>query len=311
MLAIIIPYYKLSFFAETIQSLASQTDKRFKVYIGDDASAEDCTFLLEQFRGKFDFKYHRFENNLGGISLSKQWDRCIALSAEEEWIMILGDDDVLEDTVVASWYENYVFFNEKSNLIRFATKVINEKSETISKVYNHPLWEKESDFFIRSEKKQSRSSLSEYIFSRKSYIKYGFYDYPLAWGSDCKAWLEFPDAKLIYTINDSIVHFRISNLNISGRKDSQELKDKANIQLFKDILTKKLNLFSHNQRLDLLMMYELAIKENRKLGMQEWSFLIKLYIYNFNFVSFCKCIRRFFVSILALDKNRIKIELIK
>jgi hypothetical protein len=40
MLAIIIPYYKLCFFEENLQSLAAQTDKRFKVYIGDDASPE-------------------------------------------------------------------------------------------------------------------------------------------------------------------------------------------------------------------------------------------------------------------------------
>ena len=40
MLAIVIPYYKLTFFEATLQSLADQTDKRFMVYIGDDASLE-------------------------------------------------------------------------------------------------------------------------------------------------------------------------------------------------------------------------------------------------------------------------------
>ena len=33
MLAIVIPYFKLTFFEETLQSLANQTDQRFKVYI--------------------------------------------------------------------------------------------------------------------------------------------------------------------------------------------------------------------------------------------------------------------------------------
>lgn len=45
MLAIIIPYYKFTFFEATLQSLANQTDQRFKVYIGDDASLEDYAFL--------------------------------------------------------------------------------------------------------------------------------------------------------------------------------------------------------------------------------------------------------------------------
>ena len=54
MLAIIIPYYKLTFFEATLQSLAYQTDKRFKVYIGDDDSPEDCTVLLQKFEGQFE-----------------------------------------------------------------------------------------------------------------------------------------------------------------------------------------------------------------------------------------------------------------
>jgi hypothetical protein len=73
MLAIIIPFYKLTFFDETLQSLANQTDKHFKVYIGDDASLEK----LFKYKGKFDFVYQRFETNLSGISLTQQWERCI------------------------------------------------------------------------------------------------------------------------------------------------------------------------------------------------------------------------------------------
>jgi hypothetical protein len=45
MLAIVIPYYKRTFFEETLQSLAKQTDKRFVVYVGDDAGQEDCAVL--------------------------------------------------------------------------------------------------------------------------------------------------------------------------------------------------------------------------------------------------------------------------
>lgn len=300
MLAIVIPYYKIAFFEATLDSLANQTDKRFKVYIGDDSSPEDCTVLLEKYKEKFEFEYHRFDENLGGISLVRQWDRCIALTQNEDWLMILGDDDLLEDSVVALWYENYAVFSEKTNLVRFATKVIDEESKSISSVFSHPVWETEADFFTRSMKRETRSSLSEYIFSRGSYMKYGFYDYPLAWGSDCHAWLEFPDGKLIYTINDGIINIRISNFNISGRNDNQSLKDKANIQLFEDVLIKKINLFSHHQRLDLLMMYEIDIKQSRKLSLKEWTFLLKLYISNFNFISFSKFIRRFFISIPEL-----------
>lgn len=51
MLSIVIPYYKITFFDQTLKSLATQTDKRFKVYIGDDASPEPPIDLLENYKG--------------------------------------------------------------------------------------------------------------------------------------------------------------------------------------------------------------------------------------------------------------------
>lgn len=297
MLAIIIPFYKLTFFEATLQSLASQTDKRFKVYIGDDASPEDCTPLLKKYDSQFNFVYHRFENNLGGTSLTQQWERCIELSDDEEWLMILGDDDVLEDAVVATWYKDYTVFKEESNVIRFATKIIMEESKMITGSLRHPVWEDSRDSFVKIFKGETRSSLSEYIFSRKSYIKYRFTDYPLAWCSDYKAMLEFSDCKPIYTINKSNVYFRISDINISGKKDYEFVKTNTNIQFFKDVVIDKILFFKKEQRLELLMAYEVAIKKSRKPTLEEWLLIIKLYLINFTFISFAKCIRRFFISV--------------
>lgn len=174
MLAIVIPYYKLTFFEATLESLASQTDQRFKVYIGDDASAENPSGLLEHYKGKFDFEYHRFKENLGGVSLTKQWERCIALSGNEEWLMILGDDDYLDENVIASWYKHYNSFCNDSNIIRFATKIVNEVSVVISNAFLHPEFETAGDSWYRKFKGQTRSSLSEYIFKRVVHLKDGF-----------------------------------------------------------------------------------------------------------------------------------------
>ena len=112
-----------AFFEKTLQSLANQTDKRFNVYIGDDLSPESPTSRLEKYENQLNVSYHRFNENLGSKSLVKHWERCIDLIREEEWIMILGDDDYLEKTVIESWYKNYDTFNSKSNLVRFATQV--------------------------------------------------------------------------------------------------------------------------------------------------------------------------------------------
>ncbi|MBD0726560.1 glycosyl transferase [Flavobacterium sp. L1I52] len=298
MLAIILPYYKISFFEETLQSLANQTDKRFKVYIGDDASLESPTVLLAKYKGKFDFLYHRFNENLGGKSLTKQWERCIALSGDEEWLMILGDDDYLDSSVVASWYTNFESFKDQSNVVRFGTKVVQQESNTISAIHTHPVWESASDSFVRIVKGVTRSSLSEYIFSRASYKKYGFKNYPLAWCSDYKAFLDFPDGKLIYSINEAIVYFRISSFNISGQQENNNLKNETSILFYQDVIKERIEMFTKEQKLELMMAYEVLIKKSRKLKVEEWIFIIKRYIIYFSLVPFLKSIRRVIISIL-------------
>ncbi len=274
MLAIVIPYYKLTFFEETLESLSNQTDKYFKVYIGDDASPESPKDLLEKYEGKFNFIYHRFEENIGKKSLVSQWDRCIALSKEEEWIMILGDDDLLGSSVVASWYENYNVFNGSSNVVRFASKKIFEKLISVPDIFVHPVWEKATDSFYRKFDKMTRSSLSEYIFSKASYLKHGFYDYPLAWASDDRAWLDFSDNKPIFTINESVVFFRLSSVNISGRQDNILIKNVSEIEFFKFIVKHKLGYYDKNQRLRLLRRYMAEIRKTRNLKISEFFFIL-------------------------------------
>lgn len=299
MLVIVIPYYKFTFFEETLKSLASQTDKRFKVYIGDDASPENPLPLLEKYRGKFDFVYHRFKENIGSTLLTQQWERCIALSSNEKWIMILGDDDFLEETVVASWYSHYDVFNAKSNVIRFATKSVNmQLNNKVSDSFTHPSWENATDSYYRRFKGMTRSTLSEYVFSKEVFLKFGFYDYPLAWHSDDAAWLSFSDYKPIYTINDSNLFIRHSSFCISGNKENQNLKDFASEIFYANCIMKKIYLFNKSQRVDLTLEYEISIKRNRKLKNDEWLKIMWFYFSNQEFVLFLKCIRRFFLSLV-------------
>lgn len=274
MLAIVIPYYKITFFEETLKSLASQTDKRFKVYIGDDASHETPSELINKYKNKFDFVYFRFDNNLGSISLTKQWSRCIDLCDDEQWIMLLGDDDKLDESVVSSFYKFHNIFCDKSNLIRFATKLIFEERKEESKRYSQPTWESATDSFFRKYDATSRSSLSEYIFNKEVYLKYGFYDFPLAWSSDDRAWLEFSDGKPIFSINESIVYIRISSINISGKKDNFQLKNLSEIIFFKYIISEKIKYYNNKQKLRLLKNYKNKIKLFRNLTLQEHLFII-------------------------------------
>jgi hypothetical protein len=241
MLAIIIPYYKFVFFEATLQSLASQTDKRFKVYIGDDSSPENPSRLLESYKDKFDFVYHRFEDNIGGVSLTQQWDRCIALSGNEEWIQILGDDDILGENVVSSFYDNLIEIEEENiAVVRLSTRKINELGNSISTVYKHPKIENSVEFLFN----KIRSSLSEYIFRKSQVLGIGFKNFPLAWFSDVLAVLEFSDFKNIFSINEAVVYIRISELSISGSQNNLKIKIKSKFYFYFYLLNEKIDCFS-------------------------------------------------------------------
>ncbi len=85
-LTIVIPYYKLRFLDAALASMAAQTNKKFKVFIGDDASSEDPSKIIQGYRSRLDMDYRRFPDNLGSISLAGHWNRCIR---EDEFRMDL------------------------------------------------------------------------------------------------------------------------------------------------------------------------------------------------------------------------------
>lgn len=300
MLAIVIPYYKRIFFPQTLQSLANQTDKRFKVYIGDDASPEPCDDLIAGFEGKFEFEYVRFDTNMGGKSLTRQWRRCIELTSDEEWLMILGDDDVLEPNCINAFYENInAVTTNDCHVVRFACKVIDADDQLILGPFRHPELETAADFYYRKVYNETRSSLSEYSFKRSAYEKFGFADYPLAWYSDDKAWIDFSQDKPILTINEAFVHVRLSEVNISGREDNIEQKLDAASQFYGDVINPKSTVFSKHQAIVLLWFWEQTVKKHRKLKLNEWKKLFRHYIFYFRITAILKFCRRFLISLFS------------
>lgn len=292
MLAIIIPYYKLTFFEATLDSLAAQTNQNFKVYIGDDASEECLKDLLSKYEGKFKFLYHRFATNLGGISLTQQWERCIALAGNEEWIMILGDDDVIGDNVVEKFYENLQEVeNENISVVRFATVKIDEKGNLKTDVYYHPKFEKATDFLFR----RTRTSLSEYVFLKTKVIDCGFKNLPIAWFSDVLAILEFSDLRNIFTINTAIIKVRISDISISGSSNNYKLKSEATFKYYSYLISKKSEYFNVDQKKNLLIKLEKCYI-NDKTNLIYFFKISKIYLSKFLFKDYLKFIRSVFCN---------------
>ncbi|SRX76504.1 glycosyltransferase family 2 protein [Aequorivita antarctica] len=297
MIAIVIPYYKKAFFRKTLSSLENQTDKRFTVYIGDDASPENPKDLITEFSGKFNLKYKRFKNNLGKISLTQQWERCIELSADEEWIMVLGDDDYFSSNLIASFYRHLNNFSGKVNVLRFARQNIFSDKDITAEIQNNPEFETASDSYYRRITGRAISTLSEYAFTRKVYEKFGFYEYPLAWQSDNRAWLEFSDNKPIYSINDAVVTVICSSQSITGSNLYAIEKRKANLSFYKFLITEKLNNFNKIQSIRILHKFENEIKHKEKITFWVYFFLLPYYLRNYTPHAFEQYLKKMIKSV--------------
>lgn len=249
-LAIVIPYYKISFFKETLNSLAEQTEKRFKVYIGNDASPENPEELLKKYEGKFDFVYKKFDENLGGKSLVKQWERCIDMMEGEKWFMILGDDDFLSSNVVAKFYEKLDLINDRNiNVIKYSQCYMDENGSNYTGFTNGDEFVLAYDFWKKKAKGVFRSSLSEHIFRSSAFEQIGFREYPLGWHSDDMLILDLAKNSEVYFLKNANVHVRVTQKSITGSKSLNGNKKVAAFLYYKDLFSEYADKFPKNDLL--------------------------------------------------------------
>ncbi|MCY2687850.1 glycosyltransferase family 2 protein [Salinimicrobium sp. TH3] len=299
MLAIVIPFYKISFFEQTLKSLANQTNKEFRVYIGDDASPDNPVDIISFYEDLINISYQRFEHNLGGKSLTSQWERCIEMVADERWIMILGDDDYVSNNYVQEFYQHLdEIENYDIKVVRFATRVLREPGGELSNLFTHPKIESSTDFFYRKFLKFSRGSLSEQIFRKDAYLKNKFRDFPLGWGADNFAWLDFTEFGSIYTINNATAFFRISELNISRGGYEETLKQQTKWMYFNLIVEQYLHKFKKEQRVPLLLFYEQVVYYSDKISPGFFITMHKNFIREKAYIQVLKFSRRFFLFLI-------------
>ncbi|WP_179005939.1 glycosyltransferase family 2 protein [Winogradskyella forsetii] len=274
-LAIIIPYYKRTFFEDTLLSLENQTDKRFTVYIGNDASPEDCEDLVLKYGDAIDIQYFRFDSNLGGTNLVAQWNRCLAMVKAESWIQILGDDDIVSDNFVAAFYKSLQSIETNNcDVIRISTYVIGAEGKRTSKQYTHPELETAAAFFERKFSKKTRSSLSEHIFRKSVVDRIGFRQFSSAWHTDDMALFEFSNAKPVFSINEAYASIRVSEINISGNAQHHVSKNEATFQFMTSIFNTYSDRFSIAQKKLLLKKLEMAYYNIPSVGY--WFQVVKL-----------------------------------
>jgi glycosyltransferase involved in cell wall biosynthesis len=224
-LAIIIPAYKSAYLREALESVVRQTDQRFRIYVGDDASPEPIADIIRNFGlGADQLVYHRFAENLGGTSLVRQWERCIRLG-NEPWIWLFSDDDVMEPGCVAAFYhELETSGSDAFDLCRFSNRTLWIDGAESALVENlpHPTNESGSNFLVARLRDERVSTAQELIFSRSAWERIGGVpEFPLAWASDDAFIATLGIHRPIRTIFGPRIHWRVSDRNITRKKDTR------------------------------------------------------------------------------------------
>jgi glycosyltransferase involved in cell wall biosynthesis len=216
-LAIIIPAFKPDYLAAALQSIASQSTRGFRVYVGDDASPHDLRTICERFSSQFSLTYWRFESNLGGSSLVQQWQRCIALSVDEPWLWLFSDDDVMDATCVSAWREAREAAPNAS-VFHFDVVRIDAAGAVLKHEPGFPDLLSSREFALRRFRTQLMSYAPDYIFRRTAMDSAGgIPEFPLAWCSDDAAWVAFSWPHGIHAVRGAHLHWRFSGANITSQ----------------------------------------------------------------------------------------------
>ncbi|MGO4708188.1 glycosyltransferase family 2 protein [Chryseobacterium sp. 2TAF14] len=275
-LAFVIPYYKIDFFEETLQSLEKQTNKNFSVYIGNDNSPNDPIDIIKKY-SSLNITYKSFENNLGAKDLEGQWIRCIDFSKDEEWICILGDDDCPKKNFVEEFYRILPVVDEKKiNVIKTAITSIDTNSKLRGADLIHPEYDTSINTFWRDRNNQTHTSISENIFRRSSYEKIGFRGFPLAWGTPLVAWIDYSEGGLIYGLNSTQMCVRSSEINLTRVDSFKDQKQVGEAMVYEIIFSDYHDKFTDSQRLFLIKKYH-AVLHYYQLKNKLPSSVFKLY----------------------------------
>jgi len=214
-LAIVLAAFKPTYLRRAVESVLSQTNREFNLYIFDDASPHD---LRKELQGlpSANQCYHRFDENVGASSIVQQWRRCINHTNEEPWIWIFSDDDLMDKNCVAAFYKALETYPNHP-AYRFNTQKIDSEGNTIRE-NRFPDQFDAADFLNLKLSYDQESYIVETIFSRSVYHEIGgIPDLPFAWAADDLFNAKIADLGKIRTIPGAMVKWRYSDENISGK----------------------------------------------------------------------------------------------
>lgn len=180
--SICIPAFKSSFLEECISSILAQTAEDFELIILNDCSPQPVDEVVKKFVDPR-IRYFSNEKNVGAYRLVDNWNKCLSL-ANGEFFHIMGDDDLLHPDYLDEFSKLIGNF-PGLNVYHCRSKIINDAGVTVRLTPALPAFEHVYDSIWQRLEQLRSNYISDYVY-RTSALRAqgGFFNLPLAWGSD-------------------------------------------------------------------------------------------------------------------------------
>lgn len=246
MVTIAIPTYNRDrYINKSIDSALKQTYKDIEVLVVDNASTDSTSKLVK----KYNDKRVRYIRNKKNVGMMNNWNKCIRL-AKGDYLLILGDDDVLSPDAVK------IALNiHKNNNLGFTfahCNKVDEEGEFIQKWgYKYPSKGKMSgvEYLYYTLKYQScLTNSSTVLVSAKVYKEVGDFTFEKGKNTfDFNMWIKIASRFDVFFIDRVICDYRVHKDQVSethwGKKSIPTGKIGTYLELYKviSILDKKVN----------------------------------------------------------------------
>jgi len=225
--SICIPAFKSSFLEECISSILAQTVGDFELIILNDCSPQPVDEVVRKFTDPR-IRYFTNEKNVGAYHLVDNWNKCLSL-AIGEFFLIMGDDDLLHPDYLREFSDLIENF-PGLNVYHCRSKIINDAGETVRLTPALPAFEHVFDSIWQRLEQLRSNYISDYVYRTNSLrVQGGFFDLPLAWGSDdITAFIASRDLGIAHT-NRPVFEYR-SNVQSITSTGSDLIKMEANLR---------------------------------------------------------------------------------
>jgi glycosyltransferase involved in cell wall biosynthesis len=238
---IVIPVWKTHHLGPALDSARAQNMANLEILVIDDHSPEDVSSVVRQMEDPR-IRLVRLTENLGGNDPTRTWNKGLEL-ARGEFIVILGDDDLLADTYLqemAALIDHY----PNADLYRARLNIIGPDGALIHASPGNPELETWDEFLYTRNHYKHPLSTSE-MCARADALRAlgGYIQMPLALGSDDLTWLSLMLRHPLVSTNATHACWRIHPGSICGTIDRADLR----IQAFRKSLRTELEIIERHE----------------------------------------------------------------